>query len=437
MTLTDQNIWESRWKTLSEVLTQLSAKYQKEAEIEKNQRLETMHSLAECLHAFGKSQYEFFFNGFKDGKLLPSMEYPSESVMRATIDQVSFDINTFQTAVAQRQNKSSQSTLELADRLAQIALDVAYEGGLLKEKCTAVTYFNKSAHIRVIPYAPVALIGVPMTSMHTTRDLLAIPHEVGHHIYFHAPGLFADLHQLTPIDPEWAEHWIEEIFADVFGALVAGPVAGMSFQDLMFDNAYENFIADHGHHPVDAIRPYGIDYALQLLGYKNAATSLDKRWDDLLTQRHSPQTFTPHGSCEEAPLSEARTAVAKITEVFVNYLVKTRGVTQPNPWSHDTKDYHTLYEQFQKWLKDDMPATTVCTLKDLAPTEKDKVGLVCGDSKPVSIRKKGDTLTWRDWFKVETSQRKDLIPWMAWMPIFVSMYWPVKGPENHGSGGGD
>ena len=51
--------------------------------------------------------------------------------------------------------------------MAQLALDVAFECKLLKEKCTAVTYFNKSPHIRVIPYAPVALIGIPMTSIHT------------------------------------------------------------------------------------------------------------------------------------------------------------------------------------------------------------------------------------------------------------------------------
>lgn len=431
MTLTDAPIWKKRWETLAEILAELSLQYQKEAK--KDPWVETIQSLVDCLHAFGKSQYKFFYDGFNGKKLLPSMDYPAEAVMRATIDQVAFDIDLFQTAVTQRQNKKARPTLELADKLAQIALDIAFQSKLLKEKCTAVTYFNKTPLVRVIPYAPVALIGVPMTSIQTPRDLLAIPHEVGHYVFFHAPGLFADLHQLTPIDPNWATHWIEEIFADTFGALIAGPVAGTSFQDLMFDNAYEDFVADNGHHPVDAIRPYGIDRALDLLGYDKAANALDTRWTSLLLQRHNPQTFIPHGECGEVSLSEAQTAVGHIIDTFVHYLTKERGVTQPDPWTQDTTDIDSLYKKFETWLTTKMPPTTVCTLKDLGAN----VGLVCGGGAPVSVRKKGSTLTWRDWFKEEASQRNDLIPWMAWMPVFVSMYWPVKGPENHNNGGGD
>lgn len=431
MTLTDAPIWKKRWETLAEILAELSETYQKEAK--EDPWIETIHSLVACLDAFGKSQYEFFFNGFTGGKLLPSMDYPAEAVMRATIDQVAFDIDLYQTAVVQRQNQKTRPTLELADKLAQIALDVAFQSKLLKEKCTAVTYFNKAANIRVIPYAPVALIGIPLTSNNVPQDLLAIPHEVGHYIYFHAPGLFADLHQMTPHNPTWAEHWIEEIFADIFGALVAGPVAGLSFQDLVFDNSFGNFISDDGHHPVDAIRPFGIDHALSLLGYDEAAKGLDTRWDNLLTQRHNPQTFSPHDSCTEVPLADARTAVAQITNTFVHYLTQVRGITQPKPWTHDTADIDNLYTEFDTWLTSKMPPTTVCTLKDLG----ENVGLVCGGGAPVSKREKGSTLTWRDWFKVKANQRNDLIPWMAWMPVFVSMYWPVKGPENSNSGGGD
>ena len=99
MPLSDAPVWKNRWQTLTDIMTELSAQYQKDAE--NDHWVETMHSLVDCLHVFGKSQYEFFYDGFTADKLLPSMDYPSESVLRATIDQVSFDINMFQTAVSQ------------------------------------------------------------------------------------------------------------------------------------------------------------------------------------------------------------------------------------------------------------------------------------------------------------------------------------------------
>ena len=48
--------------------------------------------------------------------------------------------------------------------------------------------------------------------------------------------------------------WQEEIFADIYGCLVAGPAIAKSFQDLLFDNY--TLTESDGVHPIPLIRPY-------------------------------------------------------------------------------------------------------------------------------------------------------------------------------------
>lgn len=151
----------------------------------------------------------------------------------------------------------------------------------------------------------------------------------------------------------------------------------------------------------------------------------------MLKDRHSPTLFSPFRSCTEAPLKDAQTAVDQTTDMFASYLAN-KGVNQPEPWSKDTDNIDTLYNSFENWAASP-PSTTVCILKDLG---HDKVGLVCDKNGPTSIRRKGATNTWRDWFKVEIHKHQDLIPWFGWFPIYTSLHWPIKGPTN-GTGGGD
>ncbi|GIK54480.1 MAG: hypothetical protein HND44_05745 [Chloroflexi bacterium] len=429
MCLTDSLVWRQRWEALAQILTTLSTHYE-EASLQ-DPWLHTMHALAGCLQAFAQSQFEFFYTGFSNGKLLPSMVYPEEHVIRATLDQVAYDTAVIQAAASQRQIAVHRPVLEKADRLAQLALDVAVHSGLLAEQCTAVTYFHKSPHIRVIPYAPVALIGIPPTCLTTARDLLAIPHEVGHFVYHHAPGLAADLHGFIPLDPPWINHWVEEVFADVYGCLVAGPVIGLSCQDLIYDNAYPSLVADDGEHPVDAIRPFAYSTALAELNYEQAAPALTTCWQTRLRVRHNPTNFIPFGANTPVSLPEALTAVNNATIRFVNYLENTRRVQQPGPWSNDAASLSDLYAQFEEWVTTP-PETAVYTLRDL---ENGKVGLVHNGSAPVSIRRKGRTKTWRDWFKAEAANHDGPIAWNGWLPIFTSGFWPTKGPDDNSDGG--
>ncbi|HRQ40893.1 MAG TPA: hypothetical protein PLD25_23510 [Chloroflexota bacterium] len=429
MCLTDSLVWRQRWEALSQNLSALSAAYTEAAACDP--WMHNAHALTGCLLDFAGSQFDFFYQGFTSGKLLPSMVYPEEHVIRATLDQVAYDTAVIQAVVAYRQSAANRPVLEKADRLAQLALDVAFHSGLLTEKCTAVTYFHKSPHIRVIPYAPVALIGIPPTCLATARDFLAIPHEVGHYIYHHAPTLAAELHTFIPLDPPWMNHWIEEVFADVYGCLVAGPVIGLSAQDLIYDNAYTSLVADDGEHPVDAIRPFAYSTALEELNYGEAAPALTTRWQTRLRARHSPTSFVPAGSTTPASLQDALTAVNQATIRFVNYLENTRHVQQPAPWSTDSASLSELYARFEEWIATP-PDTAVYTLKDLG---NEKVGLVHNGSAPVSVRSKGRTKTWRDWFKTQATNHDDPIAWNGWLPIFTSGFWPTKGPDDNSDGG--
>ena len=420
-------IWQNRWQALEKQLQEMIAGYGRSPNLEKS---DTLKTLTESLLAFGQDQFGYFWDGFNSGQLLPDMMLPQDHVFRATLDQVAFDMAIIQHIAGQRQQPHLQKTLTRADQLAQAALNVAVDNGLLRQ-CGVLTYFNKSANIRLIPYAPLALVGVPFSATTTDMDFLAIPHEVGHFVYHHAPGLAAALHARIPLYPNWINRWIEEIFADVYGALVAGPIIGLSFQHILSDNAQETFVADDGIHPPDAIRPSTYSTVLRQLNYPNAADALDKAWQEQLAERHQPNAFQPHNTTHTAALADAQMLLESTAVDILTYLLQERQVSQPAPWSTDTDDLAALLQKFgtgrKKPLKVDWYGLTAVA---------QQIGVVKDGGKPENLRLKGSTQTWRDWFKAQSRQNPSLsVPAQAWTPIFTSGHWPVKGPEGNSNGG--
>ncbi|MCA9954316.1 MAG: hypothetical protein KC434_06325 [Anaerolineales bacterium] len=420
-------IWQDRWQALEKQLQDMVARYGKNPGTDQNS---TLLALTDSLLAFGQDQFNFFWEGFRTGQLLPAMMLPQDHVLRATLDQVAFDMAIIQRIESQRQQPQYQKTLAQADKLTQAALNVAIDGGLLPQ-CGVLTYFNKSANIRLIPYAPLALIGVPFSAETTAMDFLAIPHEVGHFVYHHSPGLAAALHARIPLYPNWINRWIEEIFADVYGALVAGPVIGLSFQHILTDNAQEKFIADDGAHPPDAIRPFAYCKSLDHLNHPKAAAALEKSWGTRLAERHQPKMFQPHNSSEAATLADAQMLLENTAVDILTYLQQARLVNQPAPWSADSDDLTLLLDNFGMWLKKPLKVdwhglTAVA----------DQIGVAKAGGQPENLRTKGSTQTWRDWFKAQSRQNPDLrVPAQAWTPIFTTGHWPVKGPEGNSDGG--
>lgn len=420
-------IWQERCQALEKQLREMITQYGRSPNLEKK---ETLKALTESLLVFGQDQFRYFWDGFSSGQLLPAMMLPQEHVFRATLDQIAFDMAIIQRIAGQRQQPEYKKTLAQADQLAQAALNVAIDSNLLPP-CGVLTYFNKSANIRLIPYAPLALIGVPYSATTTDMDFLAIPHEVGHFVYHHAPGLAAALHARIPLYPNWVNHWIEEIFADVYGALVAGPVIGVSFQHILSDNAQEKFIADDGIHPPDAVRPYTYSQALRQLNYHNAADALDNAWQRRLAARHQPTQFQPFGTNQTAALADARKLLERTAVDLLTYLQQKRQVNQPAPWSSDGDNLAVLLEEFSNWLKKPLNVGVYALT-----SAKQQIGVIKDGGDPENLRLMGSTNTWRDWFKAQSRQHPSLpVPAQAWTPIFTSGNWPVKGPEGNSNGG--
>ncbi len=419
-------VWQERWQALAEQLGQMSTTFGQSS----NPVSLSLHALTESLLAFGGDQFEFFWEGFTSGQLLPSMMLPQEHILRATLDQVAFDMSLIQKIHVQRSQKAFTPALETADKLAQLALNVAINGGLLPP-CSVLTYFNKSANIRIIPYAPMALVGIPFSGTKVNKDLLAIPHEVGHFVYHHAPGLAAKLHALIPLYPDWINHWIEEIFADVYAAYVAGPVCGLSLQEILLDNSQEKFVVDDGEHPPNPVRPYSFNQALRHLGDTKVADELDELWQEQLALRHHPHTFVPYHSTTPANLAQAQELIGQTAVSFIDFLDEQPNMTRLTPWSDGKKATDTLFESFTTFCNEPPAVEQYHLLVD-----GESVGVCKTGGALENVRLKGSTQTWRDWIKVESQVHKDiLLPAQAWTPVFTAGHWPVKGPEGNSDGG--
>jgi hypothetical protein len=421
-------VWENRWQALAKTLAAMKA-------TAAGMDNPTFSAWVASLGAFGEDQFHYFLEGFGNGRLLPSPEYPPASIYRATLDQISYDITAVQQAIDQRKDGTAdlQNGLKTASALAQNSLNVGIDGKLARP-AAVVTYFIKAPNIRVIPYAPLAVVGLPFTSLTVPRDFLALPHETGHYVYHHGPGLAAALHRLLPAMPAWGAPWLEEMFADVYGCLVAGPVIGLDFQDLLADNSQAAFVSSDGRHPVDAIRPFIYTAVLRQLGFVNAAKALKTRWKQILRQRGNPQSFFPDDDWGEIPLRVGKAFVQETAVAILDFLLTSYQLT-PAPWTADLAAPQENPEQLYAAFARKLPHLAKTAPNQLL-LEGKKIVVLQPDGKKVNARPLGSTQTWRDWFKVQSRQHPhDSIPAVAWTPIFSAGNWPVKGPEGSGGGG--
>jgi len=424
-------LWQTRWQALATTLSEMKQTYQTLGN-------PTFAALTTCLQAFGEDQFQFFLEGFNNGRLQPSPQFPPDNIYRATLDQVSYDITAVKQAVDQRQDgfPSMQQALKTADALAQNALNLGIDAQLIKP-AAALTYFLKASNIRVIPYAPMAVVGVPFTCLTAPRDYLAVPHEIGHYLYHHSDGLAAALHSLLPAMPAWGAGWLEEIFADVYGCLVAGPVIGLDFQDLLVDNDQAHFLAGDGEHPVDAIRPFIYTAVLREMGFVNAAAALKTRWRTILQQRGNAQTITPNHEHDPISLKEGRKFVQETAVTLLIYLRDQRHLPVNTTWTNDLPtpqtDLETLYTAFAQQLT--TLAQTRLNKLEIAVAEN-KAFILTPTGEKQNQRLIGHSHTWRDWAKAQSRQHpQDSLPAALWIELFSAGGWPVKGPESGMDGG--
>jgi hypothetical protein len=330
------------WSTRAAALLSVSGELGSRALATRNLRRRSALLGLRCLSAFAAKQFELFGQGVTNNAVELDGSFSPEFLLEATARQVGHDIDVLLRTIGQRDEASStadmRATLDLADRLAASALAPAMRSGLIEE--TAVlTYFQKTPTIRLLPYVPLALIGIDLTALYDTGRLLAVAHEAGHHVYrqMHhnyvldgaADSLDAQVAQRagapSPI-PGWLSCWTEEVFADVYSVLVGGPVAGLSIQAMLMGELSSVLLQDDADHPLPALRPYIALAVLRKLGGSSelqdarlvqSADLLEAQWLAYLGACGVGDSFTPAGADASVRLADARSELERFVESMV------------------------------------------------------------------------------------------------------------------------
>lgn len=339
--------YDARWQTLAVRLAQYRRRLKTAAAASARKRdeastyaLRMLAATAQRLQAFAAKHLRFFSSGAASAQVPPG--YSREYALALALHQAGFDMEVLEQAAQQRLSPLDAvdlAVLATADRLARHAVDAAKAAALLPADATALTYFQKSPVIRVIPYAPVALIGVPYSLKLVPQDHLSIPHDVGHAVYWNSPAVADSLPAALPawLGSHPAGRWVEEVFADLFSARVAGPVAGFSLQDLLFRQGDDTFLTHDGDHPIPALRPFIYSHLCVRNGQRRAARSLSRAWRQRLKARFGREAVVvalglgAHEALDDLISAEAPPALEKPLDRLIDDVEQMLGGVRAAP----------------------------------------------------------------------------------------------------------
>jgi hypothetical protein len=446
MTEVKPSVWEIRLHALVQELDSLKADVA--AQGVALPRSKVFIPLIEALRSFGIAHFNYFNHFFYDNTLNKSDNYPPDYVMRQVIVRIAEDIQVIRNCIDQRRplaNKpavavDAQAVLLTADKLAWAALQPAIEQNLLPNVTTAITYFQKDTTIRVIPYASVALIGIPITCLTNTIDYLATPHEIGHYVYWNsrlskdAPAVQALIEKDAKNDlilnmrttlkaalsgeEKWTQRWIQEIFADSYGALVAQGAIALSFQDLENESSKTEFILDDSKHPLPVVRP---DIYSDVIAYHDAglAGNLHKRWIGMVQKRQNSMPLDSQGEPTYLIVGGSTLAqsVQPYNDVKDNYtnvvteISKFLALKQLNPVGFPGRDETDLgvgYDTFTAQLE-----------------------AFIGNIATAQIDPDVVAYSWDDWManRIGAPAAGSEIPVKPWMPVLCAGGWTTEGPH--------
>jgi len=454
-------------------------------------RLNTASVVLESLCVFAKWQYQFFHlgftpatgtttvDGFHDGFLDFDPIYPAEYALELTAEQIANDKDVLLRIIGHRHQDVAtykmRDRLTTADQLAYHALKVAFKepdestGPGLIAPSTVLTYFQKSPSIRLIPYAPVAFVGLPLTpegDVGTYRDLLAIAHEIGHHVYWRrlqdnptarvGDAFQEELEKALARLPQWVRNWKEEIFADLYSFLIAGPVSILSIQELMKTVPAHRAVHDDRHYPAPVVRPQIQLAALKALAETvndgpqkerllRAGEVLKTRWEDWNSKRGIPMWFIPFG--EEEPITILKVeeileqVVGAIMTPFFSFLLPTQRANFWDEWwssgLEEGEDSRQLILQFKAYVDKVMLTPLTVPELELIDTQGKKYiqltvdGAPHGD--PILLGTTGLNLPFeglRDaalYSGEKPSQIQGDRAW--WLPVLEAAFWTTEGPD--------
>lgn len=329
---------------------------------------------------------------------------PPLHLLRATFRQMSMDCEIMQRALIQRRGQlnspndymmSAQSlTLLITDKLAYKTLAPFQHLLPSHPQLSIITFFSETTHIHHLPYSDqFILVGISYDcvppnlykGVYTpkfldkhkslpTFEFMAIPHEIGHYIYHQARlnnhESFASLE--SGFQNNACCHWCEEIFADMYGCLVAGPLSPLGMQALLAYGNQERLWLDDEEHPTPFLRPFIMSEILRVLSepeaqswrepekrdmaryqFDRVADLLDANWATFLQQcgfqvtegengrfSHIQLPNTATGNSGQAiQLTEMITTIRPIIETFAKHLF-AHATFPPHPspgnipWSH-------------------------------------------------------------------------------------------------------
>lgn len=180
----------------------------------------------------------------------------------------------------------------LLDEATQVADDYLKKLGL--NLPGALVYFNKATSIKYFPYTDIAFIGTPYTQV-ITKDWMAIPHELGHYLYWNLGSTLKatraeherllqraeSVLEATETMKAWRSRpelakvpirklilpWFEEAFADVVGVLLAEEEFLHSLETLIKNSAgnLEELLEQDGTHVPLSLRPFLRGHAYKII----------------------------------------------------------------------------------------------------------------------------------------------------------------------------
>lgn len=317
--------WDNRLESFINITNALKSHYATTAK----PQVRLLGQAISHLQAFAGDMFTFFYRHFEDGKLEPWDEHPPDNVYSIIMKQMTNDLEVIQRVAEQRLSSPSAllECLREADQMAARIVDLAVAGKLLEDGTQVVCYFQKSPSVRVIPYANLSLIGIPYTALDEPLDLLATPHEIGHYVFWHGhsrPGdpptgechylyrvlvddVVRALTDLIDVDhasfDEWCYVWLEEVFADVFGSWMSGPVIALTGQLMTRGDSHQEFVSSDDRHPVPLARPYIQLKALHARNNPDWAEYIDLLWGEW--NRKARRYATQFNVGDEQPIQMA------------------------------------------------------------------------------------------------------------------------------------
>lgn len=410
-------------------------------------RRRTSRLALRCLAAFARKQFDFVRTGLQPGGSFEAdARFPLSYLLEATARQVAFDIDVLLRTLGQREAAAAilpmRTTLDLADRLASNAILPAVRHGLVAPT-VMLTYFQKSPTIRLLPYVPLGVIGIDFSAIGDSTRLLASAHETGHHVYRqitvnYTAHLDVQVAKMAAAPapntwPTWLLAWEEEIFADIYAALVAGPAAALALQEIILTGPTAALTEDDGDHPLAALRPQIMHTTLRVMATRgpdwrrtallSAAAALDAQWQAQLAARGAPDAFTPAGADAPVTLAAAGELLAAlVTEMLDGALAPLAADAAHTPWSTDAPP--TCLAQFDDFCF----GLGAASLPELTLRNSDQVVAVTR----FPLKAKGDARTVGETGDAYLDERRDAglsgaaLTAAEWKAVFLAGDWTTQ-----------